>query len=106
MSSKAQKDRSSSAPTESPDSSALNDEIIKLAGKCNDTATELCGLINTLKASSRRHIPAKLIKGYRKRDEIQEIQKRLDGHQKVLSTRILTRLHIVSSLQLQGLDAR
>ena len=71
---------------------AKEQELLSLAASCSSTAHDLINELDGLKASGprkKREAFKQGIRSIRKKDVIQEIQKRLDSYQKSLDTRIL-----------------
>ena len=73
-------------------------ELQALAEECCETADELTAELDTLKTSGshkKRQAVQKLYRSIRRKSVVEGIQKKLDGYQKVLDTRILVNLRFV-----------
>ena len=81
-------------------SSQLPDDrgLEELAEKCSMTAQKLIMKLQALKVEGqhkRRQAIKKILKAFWEKGEIEDIQKRLDGYQRTLNTRILVNLRLV-----------
>ena len=73
-------------------------ELLKLAGQCSETATELVNEIQKLSIQGRqrkRDAFRMTVKVVWKKDATKNIQKRLEGYRQTLDTRILINLRSV-----------
>ena len=73
-------------------------EIQALADECCKTADELTAELDTLKISgpnNRRQAVQKFYRSIRRKSVVEGIQRKLDGYQKLLDTRILVNLRLV-----------
>ena len=73
-------------------------ELRDLRSKCSDTAQQLCTEVQKLKVNGphrKREAVVKTVKAVWKRNAIEEIQKQLDGYQKLLDSNILVDLRFV-----------
>ena len=67
-------------------------ELLQLAVKCSDTASDLVAELNTLRLSSPRRKREAVKKGFQalwKKSTLDEIQKRLTDYQRLLDSKIL-----------------
>ena len=73
-------------------------ELQALCSKCSNTAQQLCTEVQKLKVSGphrKRDAVVKTVKAVWKKSAIEEIQKQLDGYQKLLDSNILVDLRFV-----------
>ena len=73
-------------------------ELEALADECCKTADELTAELDTLKISGphkKRQAVPKFFRSIRRKSVVEGIQRKLDGYQKVLDTRILVNLRFV-----------
>lgn len=79
-----------------------NGDVLEISIKCSRTADELLAELKRLQPDSRGSLRQAIRKGFRaiqKKDFVEGIQKKLNGYQQVLDTRILARLDIHSVQQ-------
>ena len=80
-------------------------ELQDLADECCKTAHELTAELNTLKVSGphkRRQAVQKFYRSIRRKSVVEGIQRKLNGHQKVLDTKILVNLRSVLFFSVAG----
>ena len=73
-------------------------ELQDLRSKCSDTAQQLCSEVQKLKVNGphrKREVVFKTVKAMWKRNAIEDIQKQLDGYQRILDSYILVNLRFV-----------
>lgn len=80
-----------------PDES-VDKDLLDLGSKCSSTAKELIAELEKLKVDERhrkRQSLNKSLKAFLKKNSMEKIQKRLEGYQKLLDSRILVDLRFV-----------
>lgn len=80
---------------------ANEQELLRLAKKCSSTARDLINELKGLKVGGphkKREAFKKSFRAFRRKDVIEEIQKRLDSYQKILDTRILVYVRYVRAI--------
>ena len=74
-------------------------QLQDLCSKCSNTAQQVCTEVQKLKVSGphrKREAVVKTVKAVWKKSAIEEIQKQLDGYQKLLDSNILVDLRFVN----------
>ena len=77
---------------------SVGEDLLDLCSKCSSTAEELVAELEKLKVDGphrKRQSLNKSLKAMLKRNDMEKIQKRLEGYQKLLDSRILVDLRFV-----------